>query len=149
MTRLFALIIAAAMTIAGPALAQDNGYAKQKVVYHINETGGDDSKAYKGAMRNIQNHIDAVGVDNIEVRVVMHGNGVGLLQNAKADETLQTIIGGLKSQKVKFHVCNNTLVGRDIDYNEDLYDVWDDDIVPSGVAELSKLQQDGFTYIKP
>ncbi|WP_245823153.1 DsrE family protein [Antarctobacter heliothermus] len=55
----------------------------------------------------------------------------------------------MKSQNVKFHVCNNTLTGRNINYSDDLYDVWDDDIVPSGVAELSKLQQDGYTYIKP
>ena len=55
----------------------------------------------------------------------------------------------LKGQNVRFVVCNNTLVGRDIDPDEDLFDVWEDDIVPSGVAELSYLQQLGFTYIKP
>ena len=46
-------------------------------------------------------------------------------------------------------MCNNTLVGRDISWEDDLYDVWEEDIVPSGVAELSRLQQMGYTYIKP
>ena len=149
MTRFITILFAALLAFAGPAFAQDNGYGKQKVVYHINGVGGEDSKAYKGAMRNIQNHINAVGAENLDLKVVMHGNGVGLVMNAKSDDTLQTIIGSLKSQKVSFHVCNNTLVGRKISYTDDLYDVWDEDIVPSGVAELAHLQQQGYTYIKP
>ncbi|MBP0482960.1 DsrE family protein [Sagittula salina] len=133
-----------------PADAQDTErYGKQKVVYHINYPGGEGDKAYKGAMRNIQNHINAVGAENVEIKVVMHGSGVDLVAHAKEDQTLQTSIGSLKSQKVAFEVCNNTLKGRNINYSDDLYDVWEDDIVPSGVAELSRLQQMGYTYIKP
>ncbi|SFR14157.1 DsrE family protein [Poseidonocella sedimentorum] len=149
MTR-FTTLIAALFALAlssGAALA--DGYGKQKVVYHINYTGGEESRAYKGAMRNIQNHINAVGAENLEVKVVLHGNGLGLLMSAKQDEQLQTAVASLKGQAVGFAVCNNTLKGRDIDYSDDLYDVWEEDIVPSGVAELSKLQQEGFTYIKP
>ncbi|MFZ5963922.1 DsrE family protein [Thalassococcus sp. BH17M4-6] len=149
MTRFIAVLFAVVLAFAGPLAAQDAGYGKQKVVYHINGNGGEDSKTYKGAMRNIQNHINAVGAENLDLKVVMHGNGVGLVMNAKSDDTLQTIIGSLKSQNVSFHVCNNTLVGRDINYSDDLFDVWEEDIVPSGVAELAHLQQQGYTYIKP
>jgi intracellular sulfur oxidation DsrE/DsrF family protein len=142
-------IAAATMFLAFAPQVQADGYAPQKVVYHVNYPGGEGDKAYKGAMQNIQNHINAVGVDNIEIKVVMHGNGVGLVQNAKNDQGLQTIIGGLKSQKVAFQVCNNTLVGRKISWENDLYDVWEEDIVPSGVAEIAKLQLEGYAYIKP
>ena len=124
-------------------------YGKQKVVYHINYDGGPESKKYRGAMRNIQNHINAVGAENLEVKVVLHGNGLGVLMTAKDDEKLQTAIASLKGQNVNFHVCNNTLKGRKISYSDDLYDTWEEDIVPSGVAELSYLQQQGYTYIKP
>ena len=51
-------------------------------------------------------------------------------------------------QNVKFLVCNNTLVGRNIDYKT-LFDVSKDDIVPSANAELSHLQSQGFSYHKP
>ena len=101
------------------------------------------------SLRNIQNHINAVGKDNIEVKVVMHGNGVGLLQLAKTDLTLQGNVTNLKTQNVKFDVCANTLKGRKIDKDKDLFEVYDEDIVPSGVAELSRLQQMGYTYVKP
>jgi intracellular sulfur oxidation DsrE/DsrF family protein len=55
----------------------------------------------------------------------------------------------LKGQNVAVHVCNNTLKGRKISYENDLFDVYAEDIVPSGVAELSHLQMQGYTYIKP
>ncbi len=141
---LLAVII---IPIAG--VEADERYGKQKVVYHINYNGGSDDKAYRGALRNIQNHINAVGADNLELKVVLHGNGVGLLKSAKSNQKLQMDVTNLKTQQVSFHVCNNTLAGRKIDYNTDLFEVFDDDIVPSGVAELSRLQQMGYTYIKP
>ncbi|MCP1200014.1 DsrE family protein [Notoacmeibacter sp. MSK16QG-6] len=151
MTRLFVVLAALAslMMMASGASAEDSRYGKQKVVYHINYNGGEEDKAYRGAMRNIQNHINAVGKENLDVKVVLHGNGVSLLKNAKQNEKLQQDVLNLKSQNVGFHVCNNTLTGRNISYENDLFEVWEEDIVPSGVAELSRLQQMGYTYIKP
>lgn len=133
-------------------------YGKQKVVYHINYG---DQKQQKGALVNIQNHINAVGVDNLDVKVVLHGNGLSLIllpealehlpkfKTANADESFAVRIDGLKNQGVDFSVCENTIVGRKVNVEDDLYDVDESNIVPSGVAELSKLQMQGYTYIKP
>jgi len=146
-------LVAALALVLGVALgpvadAQDARYGQQKVVYHINYEGGDGGKAYRGAMANIQNHINAVGARNLDVKVVLHGNGVGLLLDAKGNDGLRARIASLKGQNVGFQVCNNTLTGNDLTTG-DLYDVRDGDVVPSGVAELSHLQQQGYTYIKP
>ena len=144
-------IMAIGLLAATAATAQDAGdgrYAEQKVVYHVNYDGGEDSAAYRAAMRNLQNHINAVGQQNLEAQVVMHGDGLGLLMDAAEDDRLQTQIGSLKSQGVAFKICANTLEGRDIAL-DDLYDAWEEDIVPSGVAEISRLQQMGYTYLKP
>jgi intracellular sulfur oxidation DsrE/DsrF family protein len=145
---IFASLAFVAGAMTGTANANER-YGKQKVVYHINYNGGEDDKAYRGALRNIQNHINAVGKDNMEIRVVLHGNGVGLLKDAKSNDKLQMDVTSLKTQNVSFNVCNNTLKGRKIDYQNDLFEVFEDDIVPSGVAELSRLQGMGDTYIKP
>ena len=40
-------------------------YGKQKVVYHINY---DNPKKQGGALRNIQNHINAVGAENLDLK---------------------------------------------------------------------------------
>lgn len=131
-------------------------YAKQKVVYHINYY---DAKKQAGALRNIQNHINAVGAENLDLKVVLHGNGVALvlepdelegtkMKEANATDEMQAKIEGLKQQGVSFNVCANTLKGRKVNV-EDLYDIEKADIVPSGVAELAHLQAQGYTYIKP
>lgn len=150
-----AVLIGLAVQFSNAALAE-SGYGKQKVVYHINY---DNPKKQAGALRNVQNHINAVGAENLDFKVVMHGKGLSLLlepdavANTKlklgnADEQQQASIANLKDQGVSFAVCANTLKGKNIG-QDDLYDVSKADIVPSGVAELSKLQQQGYTYIKP
>jgi intracellular sulfur oxidation DsrE/DsrF family protein len=80
--------------------------------------------------------------------VLIHGNGIFLLKSAKETGPLQTAVANLKSQNVKFQVCANTLKGKKISTDQ-LYEVFDEDIVPSGVAELAHLQALGYTYIKP
>ncbi|MCU7918126.1 MAG: DsrE family protein [Candidatus Thiodiazotropha sp. (ex Epidulcina cf. delphinae)] len=144
------------LCITGSVLA--GGYAPQKVVYHINY---DNPKQQAGALRNIQNHINAVGAENLQLRVVLHGNGLTLLlepdalerlkkfKHANATDLMTAKVDGLKSQGVEFKVCANTIKGRKVDLESDLYNVSETDIVPSGVAEVAKLQAEGYTYIKP
>ncbi|MGB5832374.1 MAG: DsrE family protein [Thiohalocapsa sp.] len=154
LTSLLTGLLALATTTS--VLAEDAGYGKQKVVYHVNYYG---PKEQAAALRNVQNHINAVGAENLELRVVLHGNGVAMLlypdslestkmKEANADDQMQARIAGLKEQGVDFKVCANTLKGRKVTM-DDLYDTDDADVVPSGVAELAKLQGEGFTYIKP
>lgn len=140
----------------GPVLAEI--YSKQKVVYHVNF---DNPKQQTGALRNVQNHINAVGAENLDLRVVMHGHGVSMVllpealpslpkfRHANADQQMQARVDGLRNQGVTFKVCANTLTGRNVDREDQLYNVDAEDIVPSGVAELAHLQARGFTYIKP
>ncbi|HEV55880.1 MAG TPA: hypothetical protein ENN87_00065 [Phycisphaerales bacterium] len=137
-------LAAVLLALSGTALAGE--YGKQKAVYHIN---GGDAQQNMAALRNVQNHINAVGAENMEVKVVMHGGGVELVRRARDNEDLRTRIDSLKVQNVEFQVCANTLKGKGIDYKADLYDVKESDIVPSGVAHLSHLQGQGYTYVKP
>ena len=150
------VLLSAVLLFAAQAMAGER-YGKQKVVYHINY---DNPQAQAGALRNIQNHINAVGAENLDFKVVMHGKGLSLLltpdavektklKYGNASDQMQAKVAGLKDQGVSFQVCANTLKGKKISYEDDLYDVDKADIVPSGVAELSRLQAMGYTYIKP
>lgn len=118
----------------------------QKVVYHV---GMDELPAQKFALRNIQNHIDAVGSKNIDLRMVVAGDGVTLLQRARNDENLKAAIDSLKLLGVKILVCQTTLAARKLDFKKDLYDVAAADLVPNGVAEIARLQMKGYAYVKP
>lgn len=88
----------------GPQAGAETGYGKQKVVYHVNY---DDPKKQKGALRNIQNHINAVGKENLDLRVVMHGNGLSLLMRANEDPNFESSVLNLKGQGIGFNVCAN------------------------------------------
>lgn len=156
-----------ALVVASMAVALFTGCAgmteakapqKQKVVYHINS---DDPAQQKAALGNIQNHINAVGAENLDLRVVMHGDGLSLvmypeavgkngnkMKKGNADDQMQARITTLKGQGVQFKVCANTLKGRNI-ATSDIYDFAEADVVPSGVAELGILQSQGFAYVKP
>jgi len=132
-------------------------YGKQKVAYHINY---DNAKRQGGALRNAQNHINAVGAENLDLRVIMHGKGLSMLllpeeaahtklPQGNATDKQQAAIENLKKQGVTFKVCANTLKGKKIDIDQ-LYDAEAaSDVVPSGVAELAKLQAKGFSYLRP
>ncbi len=149
-------LLVSSFLVAGQVNAGD--YGKQKVVYHINY---DNPKKQTGALRNIQNHINAVGAENLDLKIVLHGNGLALLlepesldklkkfKYANADDKMTAKVTDLKGQGVDFHVCANTVRGRKVDVETDLYDVSKEDIVPSGVAEVAKLQAMGYSYIKP
>ena len=154
---LYAIFLAVIAFLSSADVMADARYGKQKVVYHINY---DDPQAQAGALRNVQNHINAVGAENLDFKVVMHGKGLSLLlepaaagntklKQGNATNAVQEKIAGLKEQGVDFKVCGNTLKKKNIDYERDLYGVDAVDIVPSGVAELSRLQGMGYTYIKP
>jgi hypothetical protein len=158
MKKILVVILVMGLSFISLNAQSENGYKKQKAVYHINF---DDPKLQKSALGNIQNHINAVGAENLEVRVVLHGNGLSLLllpesleklkkfKFANADDIFTAKIDNLKSQGVFFDVCKNTIVGRGVNIEDDMYYVTPSDIVPSGVAELVKLQMEGFSYIKP
>ena len=148
------VLVSLAVLCVNNTFAAD-AYGKQKVVYHINY---DNPKAQAGALRNIGNHIRAVGAENLDAKVVLHGKGLSLLLSPESktklpkgngDQVMNAKVSQLKDLGVSFNVCANTLKGKKVSYENDLFDVQKEDIVASGVAELSSLQMQGYTYIKP
>lgn len=131
---------------AGPE-APAGSYADQRVVYH-NGGGAEGTAYFKRLLGNLRNHVEAVGAAHVEIRVVSLGDGVALFQAAMEDNDLAGRIDALKAAGVRFLVCANTLRERKIDRGA-LYAVGADDVVPSGVAELARLQGMRFAYIHP
>ncbi len=122
---------------------------KVKVVYHFNS---DDQKIHKAGLINIQNHIDAVGKENVEIIAVLHGPGLTMLQKGKTEDDNFLRVANLKKQGVKLGVCNVTITRQNLNKDELLVGqdkLKESDIVPSGVAEIAKLQSEGYAYIKP
>lgn len=130
----------AVTTLSGCATTDE---PTSKVVYHVNDVAN-----ATAAMRNIQNHLNAE--PGAKIVVVTHSKGIDFLLNDAKDEkgnAYATMVAGLKDQGVQFDVCANTLKGRKIPESSVSLDA---QIVPSGVAEIGKLQAtQGYVYIKP
>ena len=139
MTKFFKMILAAVAFLGFTAAAQ----AETKAVYHIN-----DSAEATAAMRNIKNHLSAD--PEAKIVVVTHSKGIDFLLDGATDKNgnpYNINVEELQAKGVDFRVCNNTLVSRKIDPKKVIPGAH---IVPSGVAELAKLQaKEGYVYIKP
>ncbi len=125
---------------AGSAMAE----ATSKVVYHVNE-GVDKSRV---SLRNVSNHLSAE--PGAKIMVVGHGAGIDFLLEGAKDKDgnpFDATVDTLQAKGVEFRVCNNTLVSRKIDPKRVIPQA---KIVPSGVAEIGRLQaKEGYVYLKP
>jgi hypothetical protein len=136
-------MLAAMATACVTPLAQAaSADAQEKVVYHVN-----DASVARVAMNNINNHINAA--PEAKIVVVTHGKGIDFLLNEAKDDkgAFAPQVAGLKEKGVEFKVCRNTLKGRNL---TDAAVIMEAQVVPSGVAEIGKLQaKEGYVYLKP
>ncbi|MSQ55135.1 MAG: hypothetical protein EXR31_07185 [Betaproteobacteria bacterium] len=120
------------------------GGGTDHVVYHLSEGLVQASNG----LRNINNHLE-INPD-AKIVVVAHALGVDfLMKNAKDrnGNKYEDLVEQLKNRGVRFDVCEITLRNRKLSREQFIADAT---YVPSGVAEITKLQQrEGFAYLKP
>jgi intracellular sulfur oxidation DsrE/DsrF family protein len=143
--------------IATPALAAPP-IQRSKIVFHVNS---DDPDQQDVVLRNLHNHIASVGAQNLDIKVLLQGEGVALLllpealphtrrlHHANATPAVRKRVDALRAQGVAFEVSALSLKEHGIDAKHDLYKVKPGDLVPNALAYLTELQNRGYTYIKP
>jgi uncharacterized protein len=125
------------------AVAGTWAFAQDTVVYHIDNSA---AQALKG-LRNVRNHLDSD--PTARVTVVTHADGVDFLMEGAKDPSGGAYAGpvsALAARGVKFEVCEITLRNRNLKRDQFIQEV---DFTPSGVLRITKLQKQGFAYIKP
>lgn len=114
-----------------------------KVVYHIDE-GLEKAAAL---LRNVNNHLNAD--PGAKIVVVGHSHGIDFMLDGAKDKNgnpFDATIDTLQARGVEFRVCANTLKSRHIDPKQVIPEAT---IVPSGVAEIARLEKEGYVYLKP
>jgi len=144
MLRASAAAVAFAMgALLGPVVMAAPG-DPVKVVYHLSE--GNDQAS--NALRNIRNHLSAD--PTAKIVVVTHAAGINFLLDGAVDNNggaYSAAVDDMKAKGVDFRVCNFTLLSRNLDQSKVIPAA---SIVPSGVAEVAKLQaREGFVYLRP
>lgn len=118
-------------------------WAQDKVAYHINDT---ETQAL-GGLRNAKNHLDTD--PTAQITVVAHATGVDFLMTDAKDRNgnpYEIAVQELVRRGVKFEVCEITLKNRKLTKDQFISEA---SFTPSGVVRLTKLQLQGFAYIKP
>ena len=149
MTR-FDIVLGTAFLLAMTGCASTGGadaksnIAPDKVVYHVNDSGAQ----AVGALRNIGNHLEVN--PKAKIVVVTHAQGVDFLMEGAKDRNgnlYNVRVEELKAQGIKFDVCEITLRNRKMTRSQFIPEVT---FVPSGVAEITRLQQrEGYAYLRP
>ncbi len=131
------------LTAAVLSLASLAASAQDKVVYHVNDT----ATQALATLRNIRNHLDTD--PTAKITLVAHAFGVDFLMEGmkdRSDAPFDATVAALKSRGVVFEVCEITLKNRNLKREQFIQEA---DFTPSGVVRLTKLQIQGFAYIKP
>ena len=115
-----------------------------KVVYHVMDTDAQGMLA----MGNIRNHLRAD--PNAKITLVALFKGINLLLEGTTDKNgnpYALAIEELAGKGVQFEICKNSMDYFKVEPDKVLPQV---KVVPSGVAEIARLQaQERYVYIKP
>ena len=130
----------AGMGLAVGVTTERHKKPKHTVVFEVDVEG---AEQWQGILNNIENLQKTFGHDTTEIEVVAHGKGLGLI--LKTNEAMRERLQSLSNADVRFAACENTMRGMNVS-KEDLMSFAT--TVDSGVAEVVRKQETGWSYIK-
>jgi len=107
------------------------------VIFHLH-----DEERSTTAISNIINLIKDLGEENLDIELLMNGTGVKMMLEEGGHVNK---VDYLSNKRVVFCVCSNSLKALDMKENDMIEGT---KIVPSGVGELVKKQNEDWAYIK-
>ena len=125
------------------AVAATGVRAQDTVVYHIADS---ETQALAG-LRSLRNHLDTD--PKARITVVAIAQGIDFLMEGAKDASgspYVALISALAARGVKFEICEITLTNRNLKREQFIQEA---DFTPSGVVQLSRLQHQGYAYIRP
>ena len=130
-----------AFTIAGTALAQTAAPAKHKVVLQMNVADNDSWNQLLGNVGNVQTAFKNDG--GVQIEVVFYGKGLSAL--LKTNTAFEERLKKAAADGVILAACQNSMRLRKVT-SQDIFPFSTE--VDSGVAELVRKQEAGFSYIR-
>lgn len=116
-----------------------------RLVYHVDYV---DPVRQMVAMLSVENHIRVASSRRFEIVIVLHGDGVTLLQNANGNQRLAGQVDKIRRLGGRFLVSAISLRRWNLTA-DNLYKTHESDVIPNGLVEIAERQMQGFIYIKP
>jgi intracellular sulfur oxidation DsrE/DsrF family protein len=123
---------------AGTPTAQAT--ARHKVVVQVSES---DPKKWELALNNVRNLQADLGQANTDIEIVAYGPGLGML---KSDSVVAQRIQEALGSHTAIVACENTMRAQNVTKVDMLPSIG---YVPSGVVEIMRRQESGYTYLRP
>lgn len=122
------------------------GVAKGAVAKHhiVVQVTADDSKTWNSILGNLHNIQDELrGDGGVEIRVVAISGGLGMLT---AESLAANRVQDAMTDGVQFVACGNSMQAQQIQKEDLIAGV---SVVKAGYVEVHRLQQKGWTYLRP
>ncbi|MDB5860661.1 MAG: hypothetical protein JWQ76_4350 [Ramlibacter sp.] len=133
------VIALSALLLAVPAFAQKPA-TKNQVVIQVSDN---DPAKWNLALNNASNLQKDLGMDDVELEIVVYGPGIGMLKaGSPAASRISTALGN----GIKIVACENTMAGQNLQKGDMLPNIG---YVPAGAVELMRKQQQGWAYLRP
>jgi uncharacterized protein len=128
------------MTFATTQGSEESRGTQHRIVFEFTSEGATQNEA---VLNNVENTLEALG-PGTEIFVIAHGPGIGLVLQTNENSSRRVSEQG-KKKKVVFAACKNTLRRKNIAEDKLLPGVT---VVDSGVAEVVRRQEAGWSYVK-
>lgn len=140
--------MATAMTVGSEALSRlqqrlvdgDRSLRSMQTVIHV--ISGDETEQETG-LKIARNLIEDESGDIDDVAIVAQSKGIAAVT---VDGDLADRVESLLSDGVSFSACSNTLAAMDLEESDLIEGV---ETVPEGAVEVTRLQTEGYAYLRP
>jgi len=139
-TRLAGAALAAAVVPRGAWGQSQPRATRPSVVVQVSDA---DPAKWSLTLNNLRNLQAELGADATDVELVVYGPGIGML---KADSPVGARVASALQAGVKVSACQNTMQALKLTATDMLPDIG---YVPSGVGEIVRRQQQGWSYLRP
>lgn len=111
-----------------------------KIVFHIT-----DLEKWDSLLTTVSNLLKDMADTPIEIEIIANGQAVSFYDSTTNAETNFSKLAKIDEENIKIVACNNALNAHGV-AKETLYPFIH--VVPAGVSELVKKQNEGYAYIR-
>jgi uncharacterized protein len=140
---LFAAI--ALVGVAVPALAEQKFH---HVAIQVDENDPARMNLALNNAANLVKYYESKG-ETVEVRIVAYGPGLNMLRKDTSPVAARIASIAKNDPQVSFAACHNTMMGMQKKEGHPIELLPQATVVPSGVVELTRLQEQGWSYVRP
>lgn len=134
-----AILLAWTLLAGVSVYAVDSKHAYRVVM----EISGDGDEHWNGLITNVKNLRTALGNENAQIEVVVHGKALALLLGKNKE--MADRLADLSREGVVFAACENTMKKQGVTKDQLLPFAI---TVDAGVAEVVRKQESGWSYVR-